>query len=182
MMVQEEASKERHPFGGKTFVKSTSAQERTPTIIAPPTGTYNVPTLESSYESCRFARFANSSERTEEATFVPIATGSATQGFKVRDHVLLKAIAVIKGTPLHTLADSGATHSFIDEKLYLHPPLHSIGAYSSLEMANCETIVSIGIAPYVVVSIGKIQFRSDLTIVPVMEALSLCWVKIGRIW
>ena len=49
---------------------------------------------------------------------------------------------MIKGTPVRTLVDSGATRSFIDEKLQLRPPLSFIGAYSSLEMANGDTIVS----------------------------------------
>ena len=40
-------------------------------------------------------------------------------------------------------------------------------------MANGETIVSTGAAPYVLVSIGKIQFRSCLTIVQMMAGLEL---------
>ena len=77
----------------------------------------------------------------------------------MRDRVLLKVTAMIKGTLVHALVDSRATRSFIDEKLQLPPPLHFIGAYSSLEMANGETIVSTRIAPAVLVSIGKVQFR-----------------------
>ena len=142
MMVQEEASKERHQTGGKNAVKSTSAQERTPTMIAPPTGTHSIPILASLYESCSVSKSVNPSERIKEATLVPTAAGSVTQGSKVHDHVLLSVTAMIKGTPLCTLVDSGATRSFIDEKLQLRPPLHFIGAYSSLEMANGETIVS----------------------------------------
>ena len=86
---------------------------------------------------------------------------------------------MIKGTPLRTLVDSGATRSFLDEKLQLRPPLHFIGAYSSLEMANGETIVSTRIASDVLVSIGKIQFRSDLTAVPLMEGFDLV---LGKDW
>ena len=80
--------------------------------------------------------------------------------------MLLKVTTMIKGMILCTLVDNRATRSFIDEKLQLRQPLHFIGAYSSLEMANGETIVSTGIAPDVLVSIGKIQFRSDLAFVP----------------
>ena len=179
MMVKEETSKEQHQTGGKNSVKSTSAQERIPTMTAPSTGTHSIPILASLYGSCRFAKSVNPSERTKEATLVPAAAGSVTQGSKERDHVLLSVTAMIKGTPLRTLVDSGATRSFIDEKLQLRPPLHFIGAYSSLEMANGETIVSTGIAPNVLVSIGKIQFRSDLTAVPLMEGFD---IVLGKDW
>ena len=46
-------------------------------------------------------------------------------------------------------------------------------------MANGETVVSIGIAPDVLVCIGKIQFRSDLTAVPLMEGFD---VVLGKDW
>ena len=59
----------------------------------------------------------NLSERTQEAALVPVAAGSITQGTRDRDHVLLSVTAMIKGTPVRTLVDSGATRSFIDEKL-----------------------------------------------------------------
>ena len=49
------------------------------------------------------------SERTQEAALVPTAAGSVTQGTRDRDHVLLSVTAVIKGTPVRTLVDSGAT-------------------------------------------------------------------------
>ena len=98
------------------------------------------------------------SERTQEAALIPAAVGSVTQGIRDRDHVLFSVTAVIKGMPVRALVDSGATRSFIDEKLQLHPPLSFIGAYSSLEMANGDTIVSTGIALDVLVCIGKVQF------------------------
>ena len=180
MMVQEETSKEQHQTGGKNSVKSTSAQERTPTMTAPATGTHNIPFLASLYESCRFSKSVNPSKRTKEATLVRnFGAGSITQGSKVHDHVLLSVTAMIKATPLCTLVDSGATRSFIDEKLQRRPPLHFIGAYSSLEMANGETIVSIGRTPDVLVSIGKIQFRSDLIAVPLMEGFN---IVLGQDW
>ena len=86
---------------------------------------------------------------------------------------------MINSTPLHTLVNSGATRSFIDEKLQFRPPLSFIGAYSSLEMANAESIVSTGIALDVLVGIRKIQFRSDLTAVPLMEGFDLV---LGKDW
>ena len=149
LMVQEEASKEQHHTGGKTAVKFTPAQERAPTVRAPTTGIHSVPMFGSLHESCRFAMKSDLSERTQEAALVPTVAGSVTQGTKDRDHVLLSVTAVIKGTPVRALVDSGATRSFIDEKLQLRPPLSFIGAYSSLEMANGDTIVSTGIAPAV---------------------------------
>ena len=72
--------------------------------------------------------------------------------------MLLSVIAMIKGTPVRALVDSGATRSFIDEKLQLRPPLSFIGAYSLLEMANSDTIVSTSIAPAILVCIRKVQF------------------------
>ena len=123
MMVQEEASKEQHQTSGKNSLKSTSTQERTPTMTASSIGTHSIPILASLYGSCRFAKFVNPFERTKEATLVPTVARSVTQGSKVRDHVLLSVIAMIKGTPLRTLVDSKATRSFIDEKLQLCPPL-----------------------------------------------------------
>ena len=108
-------------------------------MAAPPTGTHSAPILESLYESCRCVHIVNPFERIQEATLVPTAADLATQGSKVRDQVLLKVIAVSEGTPLHTLLDSGATRSFIDEKLQLRPPLYFIGAYSSLEIVEACT-------------------------------------------
>ena len=93
--------------------------------------------------------------------------------------MLLSVTAVIKGTPVRALVDSGATRSFIDEKLQLRPPLSFIGAYSSLEMANGDTIVSTGIAPGVLVCIGSVQFRSDLTAVPLMKGYD---IVLGKDW
>ena len=67
----------------------------------------------------------------------------------------------------------------MDERLRLHPPLQFIGAYSSLEMANGETIVSTGVAPDVLISLGDIQFRSTLTAVPMMEGFDMI---LGKDW
>ena len=171
MMEQEEASKEQHQTGGKSTVKFTPAQGRTLTMLAPTTSIHSVPIFGSLHESCRFVVNHNVSERTQEAALVPAAAGSVTLGTKDRDHVLLSVTAVIKGMPVRALVDSGAARSFIDEKLQLRPSLSFIGAYSSLEMANGDTIVSTGIAPAVLVCIGNVQFRSDLTAVPLMKGL-----------
>ena len=84
---------------------------------------------------------------------------------------------MINGTPLHALVDSGATHLFVDERLRLHLSLNFIGAYSSLKMANGETIVSTRVALDVLISLGEIQFRSTWTTVPMMEGFDLILVK-----
>ena len=64
MMDQEEASKEQHQTGGKSAVKFTPAQERTPTMRAPTTGIHSIPMIGSLYESCRFAVKQDLSKRT----------------------------------------------------------------------------------------------------------------------
>ena len=59
------------------------------------------------------------------------------------------------------------------------PPLKFVGAYSALELANGETIVSTGIAPRVLVCIGSIPCRLSLTAVPMMEGIQLI---LGKDW
>ena len=54
-----------------------------------------------------------------------------------------------------------------------------VGAYSALELANGETIVSTGIAPRVLVCIGKVPCRLALTAVPMMEGVQLI---LGKDW
>ena len=78
MMDQEEASKEQHQTGGKSTIKFSPAQERTPTMRAPTTGVHSIPIFGSLYESCRFAVKNDLSERTQEAALVPAAVGSVT--------------------------------------------------------------------------------------------------------
>ena len=46
-------------------------------------------------------------------------------------------------------------------------------------MANRNTIVSTGIAPAVLVCIGNVQFRSDLTAVPLMKGYD---TMLGKDW
>ena len=115
-LEQEEASEELGQTGGQTSVNSTSAQERRPTSTAPPTGSHSVSAWRSLYDTCRFAVNCNLSERIQEAPRNSAAAGPQAQGIRVVDHVLLSVTAVIQGTPVHTLVDSGATRSFIDEK------------------------------------------------------------------
>ena len=179
MMDQEEASKEQHQTGGKSAVRFTLAQERTPTMLAPTTSIHSVPIFGSLYESYRFVAKNDLFEWTQEVALVLATARFATQGTRDRDHELLSVIAVIKGTPMRALVDSGATRSFIDEKLQLRPPLSFIGTYSSLEMANGDTIVSTGIVPSVLVCIRKVQFRSDLIAVPLMKGYD---VVLGKDW
>ena len=119
------------------------------------------------------------SQQGPEVSLESTAAGVQTSDSKVSDHLLLTVQAVVNGTPVRALVDSGATRSFVDESIRLHPPLQFIGAYSSLEMANGETIVSTGIAPDVLISLGDIQFRSTLTAVPMMEGIDLI---LGKDW
>ena len=108
----------------------------------------------------RTSKSISSPERTPRALTqrietVPVsAEGTPDPKLGVRDHLLLVVKAVVNGTCVSALVDSGASRSFISDNLKLQPPLTFIGAYSSLELANGETIVSIGIAPGVLVCIG----------------------------
>ncbi len=128
---------------------------------------------------CKSVSVSNFISRTIKAEPVSIAIGSLTQGTGVKDHVLLVVMAVIQGTPLHALVDSGASRSFISDTLHFSPPLSFVGAYSSLELANGETIVSIAVAPDVLISIGDVQCRLSLTPIPMMEGISII---LGKDW
>ena len=149
-----------------------------PTAIAPPAWIHSAAPWQSVYESCRFVHHCDQSERTEAAR-ITTAAGPQAQGIQVRDHVLLSVTAVVNGTPVRTLVDSGATRSLIDEKLRLRPPLSFVGAYSSLEMANGDTIVSTRIAPAVLVGIGPVQCHIHLTAVPLMRGFDMV---LGKDW
>ena len=127
----------------------------------------------------RLKKIQISPKRDKRLLWNQLLRGSIPPDSKVRDHLLLTIQAVINGTPVRALVDSGATRSFVDERLRLHPPLQFIGAYSSLEMANGETIVSTGVAPDVLISLGDIQFRSTLTAMPMMEGFDLI---LGKDW
>ena len=87
-----------------------------------------------------------SAERIEVSPAVNAAGGSALDT-GVKDHMLLIVTAVVNGTRVPALVDSGASRSFISDRFHCKPPLHFVGAYSALELANGETIVSTGIAP-----------------------------------
>ena len=115
----------------------------------------------------------------KETTTEPIAVSGSDSGSVGKDHLLLILRAVINDTRVSALVDSGATRSFVSEQLQTRPPMKFIGAYSSLELANGETIVSTGIAPNVLVCIGSTVSRVSLTAVPMMEGID---VILGRDW
>ena len=173
------ASQDQHQTGGKQTLKVTPSWERPPTVYGPLGVGHSVPILGSVYDRNQAAKYSDPSIQGQEASLESTAAGVNTPDSKVRDHLLLTVQAVVHGTPLRALVDSGATRSFVDERIQLHPPLHFIGAYSSLEMANGETIVSTGVAPDVLISLGDIQFRSTLTAVPMMEGFDL---NLGKDW
>ena len=106
--------------------------------------------------------------------------GSPAPSTGVKDHVLLVVRAVVNGTSVPALIDSGASRSFVSDRLQCHQPLQFVGAYSALELANGETIVSTGIAPRVLVCIGKVPCRLALTAVPMMEGVHLAWFSVLR--
>ena len=114
-----------------------------------------------------------------ETTAEPIAEGRTDPGSVGGDHLLLVLKAVINDTCVFALVNSGATQSFVSEHLHTWPPMESIGAYSSLELANGQTIVAMGIAPNVLVSIGGMVSWVSLTAVPMMEGIQ---VILGRDW
>ena len=114
-----------------------------------------------------------------ETAPVANAVGGPAPGTGVQDHLLLVVQAVVNGTRVPALVDSGASRSFISDKLQCRPPLQFVGAYSALELANGETIVSTGIAPRVLVCIGSVPCRLSLTAVPMMEGIQLI---LGKDW
>ena len=87
--------------------------------------------------------------------------------------------AMVNDTRVSALVDSGTTRSFVSDNLKTRPLLDFVGAYSSLELANGETIVSTGIAPNVLVCIGSTVSRVSLTAVPMMAGVQLI---LGRDW
>ena len=94
-------------------------------------------------------------QRTETAPGAD-AVGSPAPSPGVKDHVLLVVKAVVNGTSVPALIHSGASRSFVSDRLQCHQPLQFVGAYSALELANGETIVSTRVAPRVLVCIGKV--------------------------
>jgi hypothetical protein len=117
-------------------------------------------------------------ERTE-ATTDPNAVNRDDSRVVAQDHLLMIIKAVVNDTRVSALVDSGATRSFVSDKLKTRPLLDFVGAYSSLELANGETIVSTGIAPNVLVCIGSKVSRVSLTAVPMMAGVQLI---LGRDW
>ena len=148
-----------------------------PTLSGPLGIGHSIPIMGSSYDRNQTTkRITNLSIQRLEATFDSFATVAIAPESKIHDHLLLTVHTVVNGTPLCALVDSGTNRSFIDEKLQFCPPLTFIGAYSSLEMVNGETLVSTRVTQYVLVSINKIQFRSCQTtlVVDVLGCLVYC--------
>ena len=96
-----------------------------------------------------------------------------------KDHLLLILSAVINNTHMSALVDSGATYLFMSDQLKTRLPLPFVGAYSSLELANGETIVSTGIALDVLICIGNTVIKVLLITLPMMEGIV---VILGRDW
>ena len=94
-------------------------------------------------------------QRTETTPGADVV-GSQAPDSGVRDYVLLVVKAVVNGTSVPALIDNRASRSFVSDQLRCHQPMQFVGAYSALELANGETIVSTGIAPRVLVCIGKV--------------------------
>ena len=136
-------------------------------------------TLKESEEACAAVVLPAQCQGLAEARPAPIAAEQGAQGAGSRDHVLLVVTVVINGTPVRALVDSGASRSFVSDELKLRPPLQFVGAYSSLELANGETIVSTGVAPQVLVCIGEVQCRVNLTAIPLMDGISII---LGKDW
>ena len=61
-------------------------------------------------------------QRTEPALGAD-AVGQPAPGPRVRDHVLLVVKAVVNGTSVPALIDSGASRSFVSDRLRCHQPL-----------------------------------------------------------
>ena len=101
------------------------------------------------------------------------AVGQPAPGTGVKDHVLLVVKAVVNGTCVPALIDSGANRSFVSDRLQCQQQLQFVGAYSALELANGETIVSTGIALRVLVCIRSVPCRLALTAVPMMDGVQL---------
>ena len=85
----------------------------------------------------------------------PIGAWGSTLGLAVKDNLLMIIKGMVNDTSVSMLVDFGATRSFVSEQLSTKPPLQFIGVYSSLELANGETIVSTGIALDVLLYIRK---------------------------
>ena len=88
---------------------------------------HSVPIMGSLHDRNQQNQTSDPSRKGQEAPLELTAAGVQTPDSKVRDHLLLTVQAVINGTPVRALVDSGATRSFVDERLRLHPPLQFIG-------------------------------------------------------
>ena len=88
---------------------------------------YIVPLVGSLYNQNQTAQNTDPSKKGQEASLESTAAGVNTPNSKVRDHLLLTVQAVINGMPVCALVDSGATRSFVDERLRLHPHCNFLG-------------------------------------------------------
>ena len=113
------------------------------------------------------------SHQEEEASANPNAASVDHLRVAQPDHLLLVIKAMVNGILVNALVDSGATRSFISDQMKTRPPLAFIGAYSSLELANGECVISTGIAPNVLISIGGAQSRILLTAVPMIKGVQI---------
>ena len=101
----------------------TPSKERTPTLLGLLRVGHNIPIMGSLYEqNWSIEGSIDPSTKRQEVIFGSFAAEAIAQELKIHDHMLLIVQAIIHGTPLRALVDSRATHSFIDEKLQLHPP------------------------------------------------------------
>ena len=164
------ASMAEHQIGGQSSLKSIPQQEKIPTMPS---------TLKDLEEACVAVVAHAQCHGEKEAKPVPIAAELGTQGAGKRDHLLLMVIVAINGMPMRALVDSGTSHSFVSDELKLRPPLLCVGAYSLSELVNGETIVSTGMAPRVLVSIGDDQCRVNLTSIPLLDGISII---LGKDW
>ena len=99
-----------------------------PILLSPLGVGHSVPIVESLYDRNQFEeRNLDLSTERQEATFGSSTTVAIAQEPKVLDHMLLTIQTMINGIPLCAIVDSGATRSFVDEKLWLHPQLDFLG-------------------------------------------------------
>ena len=93
---------------GKDTLKVTPSWERLPIVFGPLGVGHSVPILGSLYDQNQDVQHTDPSIKGQEATLESSVAGVNTPDSKVRDHLLLTIQAVVNGTPLRALVDSGA--------------------------------------------------------------------------
>lgn len=106
-----------------------------------------------------------------ETALDAVAVGKPTPSVGVKDYVLLVVKAVVNEIGVSALIDSRASKSVVNNLLCYPQDLHFVGANATLELANGETIVSIGITRRVLVCIGSIPCW------PMIEGVQLIFGK-----